>query len=109
METRPRPPAQDDASTPPLTRKEILERMPEVPGWDFRDNRLVKSYIFKDFKDAVQFVKELALLALEKGHYPDIVIKKNRFVEVSWYSYSSGGLTERDFVLAALLTREIPV
>ncbi|HZD43360.1 MAG TPA: 4a-hydroxytetrahydrobiopterin dehydratase [Methanomicrobiales archaeon] len=93
---------------PPLTRREVLALLPEVPGWSLKDGRLFKSFTFRDFEEALRFVKELALLAMEEGHFPDICIHEVRFVEVSWYTYVCGGLTENDFIMAAKLSREVP-
>jgi 4a-hydroxytetrahydrobiopterin dehydratase len=94
--------------TPPLTRKECLELVREVPGWALSEGHLRRTVTFKDFKDAMQFVKELALLAQEEGHIPDICIRENRIVEISWYTYPSGGLTLNDFIMASRLESEIP-
>ncbi|MDI6719802.1 MAG: 4a-hydroxytetrahydrobiopterin dehydratase [Methanomicrobiales archaeon] len=97
-----------DGSVPPLTRKEVLALLREVPGWALRDGYLFRSFAFPDFQEALRFVKELALLALEEGHYPDISVRQGRIVDVSWYTYTCGGLTRNDFILAAKMNREIP-
>ncbi len=106
LETEKCTPADD--SMPPLIRKEILDLLREVPGWTLQDGRLLRSFAFTDFQEALRFVKELALLALEEGHYPDISVRQGRLVDVSWYTYPCGGLTRNDFILAAKMNREIP-
>ena len=97
-----------EGSIPPLIRREIQDLLREVPGWTLRDGHLLRSFAFPDFQEALRFVKELALLALEEGHYPDISLRQGRVVEISWYSYPCGGLTRNDFILAAKMNREIP-
>jgi len=91
----------------PLTRRQILELSREVPGWALLDGHLRRSFTFSDFRQSMQFVKELAILATEQGHAPDISIREGRFVEVSLFTYPCGGLTENDFIMAAKIDDEI--
>jgi 4a-hydroxytetrahydrobiopterin dehydratase len=88
----------------PLTRREILALLPEVPGWCLEDGRLRRRFVFTSVGEACTFINEVIALGSEcASHYPDICLQKYHEVEVSWYTYSSGGLTRTDFVLAAQL------
>jgi len=85
-----------------LPDSEISERLRALEGWEVKDSRLVKSYKFKDFMSAVQFVDEIAPVAEAQGHHPDLQVGWGRVV-VELTSHDAGGLTEKDFEVAARL------
>jgi 4a-hydroxytetrahydrobiopterin dehydratase len=53
-----------------------------------------------DFVQAMAFVNQVAGAAEAAGHHPDIDIRWNK-VTLALSSHAEGGLTERDFQLAA--------
>ena len=76
---------------------------PTVAGWqlDPTTGEIFKEYKFKDFVAAVAFVNQLAPVAEELGHHPDILIRYNR-VRLSVLTHDAdNGLTHLDFELAA--------
>ena len=85
-----------------LPDSEISERLRALEGWEVKDSRLVKSYKFKDFMSAVHFVDEIAPVAEAQGHHPDLQVGWGRVV-VELTSHDAGGLTEKDFEVAARL------
>lgn len=86
----------------PLTRREVMTLLPQVPGWCLENGRLKRTFIFRSVDEARTFINDAIALGSESAsHYPDICLKKYREVEVCWYTHSSGGLTWTDFVLAA--------
>ncbi|MDD3977072.1 4a-hydroxytetrahydrobiopterin dehydratase [Methanomicrobium antiquum] len=85
----------------PLTRKEILEYLKKVPGWTVVENRLQRTYEQEDFDGCVSFINELNDLCKREGHFPDLKIEKESILTISWYTYSSGGITKNDFIMAA--------
>ncbi|TAJ45319.1 4a-hydroxytetrahydrobiopterin dehydratase [Methanofollis fontis] len=92
----------------PLTRREIMDLLPEVPGWDFKNGRLNRQFTFESVSEAIAFINEIIALGSESAeHYPDICLSNYRHVEVSWYTHASGGLTRTDLILAARLNNLI--
>ena len=87
-----------------LTDSEISERLRSLEGWEVRDSRLVKSFKFKDFMSAVHFVDEIAPVADAQGHHLDLQVGWGKVV-VELTSHDAGGLTEKDFEVAARLPR----
>ena len=71
-----------------------------LDGWELRDGRLRKRYTFRTFLRAIAFVNSVAYLAEGAGHHPDITINYNK-VTLRLVTHSEGGLTDRDFALAA--------
>ncbi|HBL39052.1 TPA: 4a-hydroxytetrahydrobiopterin dehydratase [Candidatus Uhrbacteria bacterium] len=64
------------------------------------DERLVRTFSFGTFADAMEFVNQVARLAESEGHHPDIEIHYSRvLIELS--THAIGGLSENDFILAA--------
>ncbi len=58
--------------------------------------------VFPDFAAALAFVNRVGTAAEQAGHHPDIDIRYNR-VRLALVSHDAGGLTEKDFALAATI------
>jgi 4a-hydroxytetrahydrobiopterin dehydratase len=83
---------------PLLTEPEIEDSLKAV-AWNRDGDRLTKQVTLDDFRSAMAFVNEVADVAEELNHHPDISISWNRVgLEVS--THDSGGLTSLDFELA---------
>jgi 4a-hydroxytetrahydrobiopterin dehydratase len=78
----------------------VAEGLQHLPGWERRGNQLVKTFVRDDFARALVFVNEVADAAEAAGHHPDIDIRWNK-VTLALSSHDEGGLTDRDFQLAA--------
>ncbi len=91
------------AGSPPLTRKETLDLLGQVPGWSLQDRHLTRTFVFPDAAACIAFITEIAGLASGEGHFPDLCMKEGRFVDVSFYTYPAGGPTLNDFIMAAKL------
>jgi 4a-hydroxytetrahydrobiopterin dehydratase len=78
----------------------VQEGLQRLPGWERRGNQIVKTFAREDFAHAITFVNEVAGAAEAAGHHPDIDIRWNK-VTLALSSHAEGGLTDRDFQLAA--------
>jgi 4a-hydroxytetrahydrobiopterin dehydratase len=78
----------------------VQEGLQRLPGWERRGNQIVKTFAREDFAHAITFVNEVADAAEAAGHHPDIDIRWNK-VTLALSSHAEGGLTDRDFQLAA--------
>ena len=83
-----------------LTAAQIRAVLPTVPGWKREGRALTGTYEFQDFALALKFVNAVARLAERAWHHPDILIQWNR-VKLTLTTHDAGGLTEKDFILAA--------
>lgn len=79
---------------------QVSQMMQQTPGWELEDNRLVRRFRFKDFKQAMAFTNKVAALAEAEGHHPDIHISWNR-VRIELTTHAIKGLSENDFIMAA--------
>ena len=84
----------------PLSDAEVTSRLGSLPSWHVERGELVRTFSFADFRAAMGFVNQVAELAEAAGHHPDIDIRYNT-VRLGLVSHDAGGLTAKDFDLAA--------
>ncbi len=87
-----------------LTDSEIGERMAAVPDWARDEDAISRTIRFDTFADGIEFICRVAPVADEADHHPDIDIRY-RNVKFLLTSHDSGGLTDRDFAMAANIDR----
>jgi 4a-hydroxytetrahydrobiopterin dehydratase len=85
---------------PRLDDTAVAEGLQRLPGRERRGNQIAKTFMREDFAHAIVFVNEVASAAEAAGHHPDIDIRWNT-VTLALSSHDEGGLTDRDFQLAA--------
>ena len=85
---------------PALSAEQANARLASVPEWEIVNGELVRTFQFKDFRAALTFVNRVGELAEQAGHHPDIDIRYNR-VRLVLVTHDAGGLTDKDFNLAA--------
>jgi len=59
-----------------------------------------KQFKFKDFKAAIRLVNNIADVAEEQGHHPDISISYNK-VDILLSTHAIKGLSTNDFIIAS--------
>jgi 4a-hydroxytetrahydrobiopterin dehydratase len=89
---------------PSLSPEEAASHLNALPGWRIEDGELTRTFSFKDFLAALAFVNKVGAQAEQAGHHPDIDIRYNR-VRLGLVTHDAGGLTVKDFDLAAILDR----
>src|SRR5215470_17025392 len=59
---------------PPLTREQAELFCAQAPDWQLLEeaHRIERSFRFRNFRDALTFVQEIAELAEAEGHHPNI-------------------------------------
>jgi 4a-hydroxytetrahydrobiopterin dehydratase len=82
-----------------LSSEEAQTRLGSLHGWRIESGELVKTFNFKDFRTALQFVNQVGDATESVGHHPDIDIRYSR-VRLSLMTHDAGGLTPKDFDLA---------
>ena len=88
--------------TPTLDKESSSGLLEELDkGWKVVDNkRIEKSFRFKDFKGALEFVNHVGALAEEEGHHPDIKLGWG-YVDIQLMTHKINGLSQNDFILAS--------
>jgi 4a-hydroxytetrahydrobiopterin dehydratase len=87
-----------------FTSEEITQNLATIPKWHLDNGALARSFSFTDFREAMSFVNSVATVAERAGHHPDIDIRYNK-VTLALSSHDAGGITDRDFSLAAEISR----
>ncbi len=87
-----------------LTGKRRDEALAGLAGWTLRTDRdaIEKSFTFKDFNDAFDFMRRIAVQAEAMNHHPEWFNVYNR-VDITLTSHDVAGLSERDITLAGFI------
>ncbi|MHB1170352.1 MAG: 4a-hydroxytetrahydrobiopterin dehydratase [Longimicrobiales bacterium] len=86
-----------------LTSDAVQERMSAVPGWSLEAATLTRAFEFPDFVRAFGFMASVAAIAQAMDHHPDWTNVYNR-VTIRLSTHDAGGLTSRDFEMAARIS-----
>jgi 4a-hydroxytetrahydrobiopterin dehydratase len=68
-------------------------------GWELKDGKIVKSFQFPSFMNAIEFVNKIAKVAERLNHHPIITINWMT-VKLSLKSFDVDAITKRDLILA---------
>jgi 4a-hydroxytetrahydrobiopterin dehydratase len=83
-----------------LSTARITAELRQLPAWRRQRQVITCTYQFRDFVAAMRFVNRVARIAEAHWHHPDISIQWNK-VTLTLTSHDAGGLTAKDFQLAA--------
>ena len=86
----------------PMSVEEIAEALSAVPAWQLEARCIKRDFLFDDFVRAFAFMSSVALLAERADHHPEWSNVYNR-VSIELTTHAAGGLTRRDFALAAAI------
>ena len=87
-----------------LSEDQITKKLGLLGGWELVRKEIRRTFQLTDFVHAMGFVNSVALLAEKANHHPDIDIRWNK-ITLTLSTHSAGGLTDRDFTLAAEIER----
>jgi 4a-hydroxytetrahydrobiopterin dehydratase len=91
---------------PPIAGDEARSYLEDMPGWELLEQgkRIERTYKFKNFKAALDFVDRVGALAEEEQHHPDITFGWG-YATISLYTHKIQGLHENDFIMAAKINQ----
>lgn len=84
------------------TETEIAEALLKLPGWAVVNAKLHKQYAFPDFVHAFGFMATSAIAIERMNHHPEW-FNVYGSVTVDLTTHDAGGISAKDFKLAALL------
>ena len=87
----------------PCTLPEAEEQLGELSGWylTHEGQRIRKDWTVQHFMAGMEFFHQVAEVAEDDGHHPDLHIEGYRNVSIELWTHAIGGLSENDFILAA--------
>lgn len=85
-----------------LTRADIAPLLRQINNWSvLNDQKIEREFKFKNFQQALEFVKKLGDIAEEQNHHPDILLFSWNKVKITYWTHDIGGLSMNDFIMAA--------
>ena len=99
-----------EGGVPKYSPAEAEAQIQKLSGWRvIRDGeRIRKDWTVKNFMAGMKFFNDVARLAEEEQHHPDLHLSGYRNVEIEIWTHAIGGLSENDFILAAKID-ELPI
>jgi 4a-hydroxytetrahydrobiopterin dehydratase len=88
------------AKTARLSAEEVERRLRTLDGWQVVDGKLQRELRFADFVEAFGFMSSVALVAERMNHHPEW-FNVYATVRIDLATHDAGGITEKDFSLAA--------
>ena len=82
-----------------IPKTELNSWIKKIPEWDLDETSISRTVEFDSFMEAIDFVNDVAEIAEEAAHHPDMDIRHMR-VTLTLTTHDKGGLTERDFEMA---------
>lgn len=85
-----------------LSACDIEQRLALAKGWEHHGDMLIKTWQFSSCHRALEFLNQVAQVCEQTDHFPDVTLRY-RSVRVELSTHDAGGLTARDFELAAVI------
>ena len=90
-----------EGGTLPLKKEKVEEYLKELEGWESKEDTLIfRTFSFKSFKEAIDFVNQVAHIAEQEQHHPDIHIHYKKVI-LKLTTHAIKGLSENDFIMAS--------
>lgn len=78
---------------------EILEKLKSYKHFHYKNQKLFATFEFSSYMAGVDFVNQVAKIAEEMDHHPDIYLTYKK-VSLEIMTHSAGGITDLDFEFA---------
>ena len=82
-----------------LAADDVGRRLQHLPGWELKNDKLHRGFVFPDFAEAFRFMTAVAAEAERLNHHPEWSNVYNR-VTMDLVTHDAGGITALDFELA---------
>jgi 4a-hydroxytetrahydrobiopterin dehydratase len=80
---------------------EVAARLAQrLPQWTFRDGHICRTYKTRKWPETMMLFNAIGYLAEKADHHPDITASYAS-LEIRLMTHSAGGITDKDFDLAA--------
>ena len=68
-------------------------------NWEIINNKLIKEYTFKDFKESLAFINRVGAESERLNHHPTIINTYNK-VTIELWTHSEDSITNLDYKLS---------
>jgi 4a-hydroxytetrahydrobiopterin dehydratase len=90
-----------------MTESDVRSALDRAAQWSQTGESIQRTLKFKNFLESMAFVNAIAAQAEKVNHHPDILIRYNK-VTLTLSTHDAGGLTRKDFDLAAIIDGMVP-
>ena len=87
-----------------IAEEDLSTALRKLPEWEQEGESITRTIEFEEFTEAVDFVNDLAEIAEEAHHHPDIDIRYAK-VMLRLTTHDVGGITDADIELAQRVDR----
>ena len=89
-----------------LSPQEFNHYLPEIHPWEVNHNQnlIHRQFKLKDYDQTLRFVNQVAKLAIEEDHHPEITFGYN-FCKVEYTTHASSSLSLNDLICAAKINQ----
>lgn len=98
-----------------LPKHEITKRLATLngslragQGWRYAANALCKEFVLGSFTGAAKFIQKIAPRANALDHHPNVQLYRYKRVKIRLTTHDAGGITRKDFQLAAIINELAP-
>ena len=91
-----------------LSKREIEQGLGRLNGWRHSGSTLTKEFTLSSFTGAAKFITKIAPIANRMDHHPDLQLHRYKRVKIMLTTHDAGGITRKDFDLAARIDSLAP-
>ena len=85
-----------------LSKEDLKRLLKRTPEWEITGKSISRTIEFDGFSEAVDFLSEVAEVAEDEGHHPDVDIRYGKVI-LMLSTHDAGGVTEADVEVAKRL------
>ncbi len=82
----------------------VEQKLAKLAGWELKQHKLYRHFVFDNFIEAFGFMSRVALLAEAMNHHPEWS-NVYKHVDIYLTTHDAGGISERDFTLAERINK----
>ncbi len=87
-----------------LTDDALQNSLNNLPLWEQKENKIIKTFQFANYKDINKFLPHLAETIVANNHHPNFNFNgSNKTLEITLWSHDAGGVTASDIEFANTL------
>ena len=69
-------------------------------NWEESNGKLVRNVKCQDFKEALEILNTIAIIAERINHHPDMKIFSYKFLSIEVYTHDTNSISAKDYELA---------
>jgi pterin-4a-carbinolamine dehydratase len=89
-----------------LAEQEVRRRLVALPGWEYRDAAIRRTYQTDGWRGSMLVTNAIAFICEAADHHADLAVSWPS-VGVALSTHSAGGITAKDFEVAALIEAQV--